>query len=48
MSFKLSVVQEVEKGVLTYKQAQKKYGIQGRSTGFIMLFYKSRKTIMIF
>lgn len=32
MSFKLSVVQEVEKGELTYKQAQVKYGIQGRST----------------
>jgi transposase-like protein len=32
MNFKLSVVQEVEKGELTYKQAQKKYGIQGRST----------------
>lgn len=32
ISFKLSVVQEVEKGELTYKQAQKKYGIQGRST----------------
>lgn len=32
MSFKLSVVQEVEKGELTYKQAQFKYGIQGQST----------------
>jgi transposase-like protein len=32
MSFKLSVVSEVEKGELTYKQAQSKYGIQGRST----------------
>ena len=32
MSFKLSVVSEVEKGHLTYKQAQSKYGIQGRST----------------
>lgn len=32
MHFKLSVVDEVEKGQLTYKQAQKKYGIQGRST----------------
>lgn len=32
MNFKLSVVQEVEKGHLTYKQAQVKYGIQGRST----------------
>ena len=32
LSFKLSVVQEVEKGELTYQQAQKRYGIQGRST----------------
>lgn len=32
MNFKLSVVQEVENGQLTYKQAQAKYGIQGRST----------------
>lgn len=32
MSFKLSVVSEVEKGELSYKQAQLKYGIQGRST----------------
>lgn len=32
MNFKLSVVQEVEKGQLSYKQAQQKYGIQGRST----------------
>ncbi len=32
MNFKLSVVQEVEKGQLTYQQAQKKYGIQGKST----------------
>ena len=31
MSFKLSVVQEVEKGSLTYQQAQQKYGIQGLS-----------------
>lgn len=32
MGFKLSVVETVEKGQLTYKQAQKRYGIQGRST----------------
>lgn len=32
MSFKLSVVSEVEKGELTYKQAQVQYGIQGKST----------------
>jgi transposase-like protein len=32
MSFKLAVVEEVEKGHLTYKQAQQKYGIQGKST----------------
>ena len=31
-SFKLSVVSLVEKGKMTYKQAQDAYGIQGRST----------------
>ena len=31
-AFKLSVVEQVEKGELTYKQAQERYGIQGRST----------------
>lgn len=32
MGFKLQVVAAVEKGEMTYKQAQKIYGIQGRST----------------
>lgn len=32
LSFKLQVVDEVEKGHLTYKQSQVKYGIQGAST----------------
>ena len=32
MGFKLQVVTAVEKGDMTYKQAQKIYGIQGRST----------------
>ena len=32
MGFKLGVISQVEKGELTYKQAQKRYGIQGRST----------------
>jgi transposase len=32
MAFKLSVVEQVEKGEFTYKQAQERYGIQGRST----------------
>ena len=32
MGFKLQVVNAVEKGDMTYKQAQKLYGIQGRST----------------
>ena len=32
MGFKLAVVDQVEKGELTYKQAQNRYGIQGRST----------------
>ena len=37
LSFKLQLVDEVEKGQLTYKQAQKKYGIQGRSTVLVWL-----------
>mgnify|MGYP005608918977 FL=1 len=32
LGFKLQVVSAVEKGDMTYKQAQKIYGIQGRST----------------
>ena len=37
LAFKLEVVGAVEKGELTYKQAQKKYGIQGRSTVLVWL-----------
>lgn len=37
LGFKLSVVSQVEKGELTYKQAQKMYGIQGRSTVLVWL-----------
>jgi len=37
LAFKLHVVSQVEKGELTYKQAQKHYGIQGRSTVLIWL-----------
>ena len=32
MGFKLAVISQVEKGEMTYKQAQRTYGIQGRST----------------
>lgn len=32
LGFKLAIVSQVEKGELTYKQAQDHYGIQGRST----------------
>jgi len=32
LAFKLQVVEEVEKGLLSYKQSQRKYGIQGRTT----------------
>jgi transposase len=32
LAFKLAVVDQVEKGEMTYKQAQERYGIQGRST----------------
>lgn len=37
LAFKLSVVDQVEKGELTYRQAQRRYGIQGRSTVLIWL-----------
>lgn len=37
MAFKLGVVGAVEKGEMTYKQAQRKYGIQGRSTVLVWL-----------
>ena len=37
MAFKLQVIAEVEKGELTYKQAQRKYGIQGRSTVLVWI-----------
>jgi len=37
MGFKLAVVCQVEKGEMTYKQAQYHYGIQGRSTVFVWL-----------
>lgn len=35
IAFKLAVVEQVERGELTYKQAQDRYGIQGRSTVLI-------------
>ena len=37
LAFKLEIVDAVEKGALTYKQAQLRYGIQGRSTVLIWL-----------
>ena len=37
LAFRLQVVDEVEKGLLSYKQSQKKYGIQGRSTVLVWL-----------
>lgn len=37
LAFKLSVVEQVERGELTYKQAQERYGIQGRSTVLVWL-----------
>ncbi len=37
LGFKLSLVSEVEKGNYTYKQIQKEYGIQGRSTVLVWL-----------
>lgn len=37
LGFKLAVVDIVEKGEMTYKQAQDHYGIQGRSTVLVWL-----------
>ena len=37
LGFKLAIVYEVEKGNYTYKQIQKAYGIQGRSTVLVWL-----------
>ena len=37
LAFKLAVVDQVEKGEFTYKQAQEHYGIQGCSTVLVWL-----------
>ncbi|PHR20169.1 MAG: hypothetical protein COA38_19640 [Fluviicola sp.] len=37
MSFKLTVVKEVESGLLSLSQAKSKYGIQGKSTVLLWL-----------
>ena len=37
LAFKRAVVDQVEKGELSYKQAQDRYGIQGRSTVLVWL-----------
>ncbi|RDE65017.1 IS3 family transposase, partial [Aeromonas veronii] len=37
LTFKLALVEQIEKGELTYKQAQVRYGIQGRSTVLLWL-----------
>lgn len=37
LGFKLSVIEQVERGEMTYKQAQVRYGIQGRSTVLVWL-----------
>ncbi len=37
LSFKIAVVEQVEKGEMTYKPARQRYGIQGRSTVLVWL-----------
>lgn len=37
LGFKLALVSRIEKGEMTYKQAQRIYGIQGRSTVLVWL-----------
>lgn len=44
LAFKLAVVEQVEKGELTYKEAQKRYGIQGRSTVLVWLRKHGRQS----
>lgn len=44
LAFKLAVVEQVEKGELTYKQAQSRYGIQGRSTVLVWLRKHGRQS----
>lgn len=36
-TFKLAMADQIEKGELTYKQAQARYGIQGRSIVLVWL-----------
>ncbi len=44
LAFKLIVVDQIEKGELTYKEAQRRYGIQGRSTVLVWLRKHGRKS----
>ena len=44
LAFKLAVVEQVEKGELTYKQAQARYGIKGRSTVLVWLRKHGRQS----
>lgn len=37
LAFKLQVIDEVERGEYSYKEVQRKYGIQGRSTVLVWL-----------
>lgn len=37
LAFKLQLINEIEKGLFTYKQSQKKHGIQGRTTVLVWL-----------
>lgn len=37
LSFKIAIVKQVEKGEMTYKRAQRRYGIQGRPTVLVWL-----------
>ena len=37
LAFKLAIVEQVEKGELSYKEAQERYGIQGKSTVLVWL-----------
>lgn len=43
LAFRLQVVDEVEKGLLTYKESQKKHGIQGKC--IVLVWLRKRGTL---
>lgn len=47
LAFKRAVADQVEKGELSYKQAQRRYGIQGRSTVLVWLLKHANEKVQL-